>query len=252
VLERLHRSNSSTIRRSIRYWLEHPPAPDVFTTSASIIVFDGSMLDKRRGPYVALDGQTNTVIAAENDIAENGRELLPFYQKLLNAGITPEYAIIDGNSQETKYLKIVWPQIIIQRCIVHVQRQGLQWCRRRPKRTDAKHLRMLFLDLSSIKTIEQVQKYLQQVEQWEKRFGTRIRQFPERGPVFSDIKRARSMLLNALPSLFHFIADPRVPSSTNAVEGYFSRLKELYRSHRGLSRAHRRGFFLWYFYLVRR
>jgi hypothetical protein len=252
MLVRLHRSNSSTIRRSIRYWLEHPPAPDVFATSASAIIFDGSMLQNRRGPYVALDAQTNTVIAAEDDIAENGRELLPFYQRLFNAGIIPEYAVIDGNSQEITYLKVVWPQTTIQRCIVHVQRQGLQWCRKNPKRTDAKHLRNLFLDLSSIKTSEQVQLYLQRVEQWEQRFGSRIQQTPERGPVFSDIKRARSMLLKALPSMFHFIVDPRVVSSTNALEGYFSRLKELYRSHRGLSPAHRRGYFLWYFYLVRR
>jgi hypothetical protein len=252
MLVRLHRSNSSTIRRSVRYWLEHPPAPDVFATSATTIIFDGSMLKNRRGPYVALDAQTNTVIAAEDDIAENGRELLPFYQRLFNAGIIPKYAVIDGNSQEITYLKVVWPQITIQRCIVHVQRQGLQWCRKNPKRTDAKHLRNLFLHLSSIKTMEQVKSYIQHVEQWEQRFGSRIQQTPERGPVFSDIKRARSMLLKALPSLFHFVVDPRVPSSTNALEGYFSRLKELYRCHRGLSPAHRRGYFLWYFYMVRR
>lgn len=210
------------------------------------------MLTNRRGPYVALDAQSHTVIAAEDNIAENGKELLPFYQRLSNAGITPEYAIIDGNSQEIRYLKIVWPQITIQRCIVHVQRQGLQWCRRKPKRTDAKHLRTLFLDLSTVKMFEQVQPFLQRVEQWEQRFGTRIQQTPERGPVFSDIKRARSMLLKALPALFYFTVDPRVPSSTNALEGYFSRLISHYQRHRGLSLEHRRGYFLWYFYLVRR
>jgi len=82
------------------------------------------MLTQRRGPYIALDAQTHSVIAAVDNIAEGGKELLEFYESLARAGIHPKYATIDGNTQQNKYLRKVWPDIIIQRCIVHVQRQG--------------------------------------------------------------------------------------------------------------------------------
>ena len=216
------------------------------------MIFDGSIIKHRRGPYVALDAQTHTLIAAVDNIAEGGQELLTFYRRLATARLHPKYATIDGNTQENKYLRKVWPEIIIQRCIVHVQRQGLSWCRQKPKRTDAKHLRILFAELSHVKTCEQVREYLRRIDLWEKRFGMPIHLTPEHGYVFSDLKRARSMLLKALPNLFHFIDIPEIASSTNALEGYFSRLKEQYRKHRGLSPRHRKSYFLWYFFLVRK
>ncbi len=249
---RLYRLSRATVQRHISYWLDHPPSETIFSTSATSAIFDGSVIKHRRGPYVALEAQTHTLIAAVDNIAEGGKELLAFYQRLADTGLNLKYATIDGNTQQNKYLKRVWPEIIIQRCTVHVQRQGLSWCRQQPKRTDSKHLRKLFLELSHVKTHIHVQGYLHRVELWEQRFGLLIDSTPEHGYVFSDLKRARSMLLKALPHLFHFIDHSEVASSTNALEGYFSRLKEHYRRHRGLSLRHRKNFFLWYFYLFRK
>ena len=53
--------------------------------------------------------------------------------------------------------------------------------------------------------------------------------------IFSGTKRARSMLLHVLPDLFHCLDDPHISTTTNGLEGYFSRLKSHYRQHRGLS-----------------
>lgn len=233
ILMQLYRLSRATVQRHISYWLDHPPKAMIFSTTATTAIFDGSVIKHRRGPYVALDAKTHSVIAAVDNISEGGRELLAFYQRLADAGVMLTYATIDGNTQQNKYLRRVWPEIIIQRCVVHVQRQGLSWCRQTPKRTDAKHLRKLFLELSHVKTPAQIQQYLRRVELWEHRFGALIQHTPERGYVFSDLKRARSMLLKALPNLFHFIGNPEIASSTNALEGYFSRLKEQYRRHRG-------------------
>jgi transposase-like protein len=252
TLKRLYRHSKATLQRSIVYWLEHPPEEKIFSTTSISAIFDGTILKNRRGPYIALDANTHTLIAAVDNIVEGGKELFEFYQHLAAAGLHLHYATIDGNPQQNKYLKKVWPNIIIQRCIVHVQRQGLSWCRLHPKRTDAKHLRILFANLSKIKTKDNAQQFIHRVDQWEKRFGNIIQHTPEHGYVFSDLKRARSMLLKALPNLFHFIDNPMIASSTNALEGYFSRLKEHYRRHRGLSLRHRKNYFLWYFYLVRK
>ena len=75
---------------------------------------------------------------------------------------------------------------------------------------------------------------------------------PETGWVFSDLKRARSMLLSALPNMFHYLDDLNIPKSTNALEGYFARLKQKYRQHRGLVKRHRNSYFEWYLHLCPR
>ena len=87
------------------------------------------------------------------------------------------------------------------------------------------------------------------VNRWEQKYGKIIVARPEKGKVFSDIKRARSMLLKALPDMFHYLDDPKIPHSTNSLEGYFGRLKEHYRQHRGLARQKRSNYFNWYFHL---
>ena len=196
-----------------------------------------------------MDAQTHTIVSAAYGVREGARDLQAFYTRLASRGLLCESATIDGNPQQMKYLQIAWPSIILQRCVVHVQRQGLSWCRRTPKRTDTKHLRNLFLVLTEVKTETDRRKYVQRVLAWEQRFGSRIVRSSTGGWVFSDLVRARSMLLKALPDLFHFLVNKSVPNSTNPLEGYFARLKEKYRCHRGLAPNNRQAYFQWYFHL---
>lgn len=197
-----------------------------------------------------MNSETKKLVYAAYGVPEGARALSIAYRALACAGLVPESATVDGNPQQIKFLRLVWPAIKIQRCIVHVQRQGLSWCRRNPKRTDAKYLRKIFLRLCTVKTNSQARSFTRDVLAWEHRFGDDIELSSDRGWVFSDLLRARSMLLNALPDLFHFVNNHRIPNSTNLLESYFSRLKEHYRHHRGLAVHHRDAYFKWYFYLV--
>lgn len=199
-----------------------------------------------------MNAETHKLLYAAYGVSERRQSLLKVYCSLADHGLIPKSATTDGKPQQIKGLRRVWPSIILQRCIVHVQRQGLSWCRRKPKRTDAKHLREIFLRLSEIKTKRQARQFIDDVIAWEDRFGAAIDSSTDRGWVFSDLVRARSMLLNAMPDMFHFVANNRIPSTTNSLEGYFSRLKEHYRHHRGLAPHHRDAYFSWYFQLVPR
>lgn len=245
----LKRVSQSTIRRTLNYWLNKPPSSSINLSGVNYVVCDGSFLNGNKGIYAIMDAQRHQIIKGAYGVKEGSKELLWFYSELKDRGLEPKYATVDGNTAQIKRLEKVWPSIKIQRCIVHVQRQGLSWCRRNPKRTEAKHLRDLFLDLTTVRTKQQSQDFINSVYAWENRFGNRIESSPNRGWVFSDLLRARSMLLKALPNLFHYIDDPNIARSTNLVEGYFSRLKEHYRLHRGLSIHNRKNYFQWYFYL---
>ncbi len=217
------------------------------------MIFDGTFVHGRKSIVAVMDRQKNLLQAGEYGIQENSvSQLTAFFLPLARRGLCPKSATVDGNPQAMKLFQIIWPNIVIQRCLVHIQRQGLMWCRRFPKRTDAKHLRKLFQQVTYIRTNAERSFFQQNLNAWENHFGNRIGTKPESGKVFSDIKRARSMLLKALPNMFHYLDDPRVPSSTNGLEGYFSRLKANYRQHRGLSPCRRKAYFRWYFYLKNR
>jgi hypothetical protein len=104
----------------------------------------------------------------------------------------------------------------------------------------------------AIRTRTERKRFLAQLALWEHRYGHAIAFTPESGWVFSDLKRARSMLMAALPDMFHYLDDPKIPTSTNGLEGYFGRLKQKYRQHRGLAQRHREPYFRWYFHLCPR
>jgi len=55
------------------------------------------------------------------------------------------------------------------------------------------------------------------IVQWEEKYGRYIDVQPEKGRVFSDIKRARSMLMKALPYMFHYLDNPDIPFTTNGL-----------------------------------
>lgn len=242
----------ATIGRIIHYWLEHPPERISDGSRSKHLIFDGTFLKRRKGMYVAMNGESHEVVYGEYGTNEGPRDLLKFCETLKSHGVEPRSATIDGNPHIFRALQLVWPDILIQRCLVHVQRQGLSWCRQHPKRTDAKRLRDILLTVLDIHSQYQRRRFERTFDKWNEQYGLRLSSTPNRGWVTSDLQRARSMVMRAMPFMFTFLVDPNIPRSTNALEGYFSRLKQRYRRHRGLSKRNRANFFQWYFYLCPR
>ena len=232
---------------------QSPPAPLVEPHSARHLLFDGTFLHRPHSIVVLMDGQTHRLVRGQFDVRENSEpELRAFFEPMMGEGLRPRSFTVDGNPQVIRVLRALWPDAVIQRCLVHIQRQGLSWCRRSPKPAYARQLRQIFLRVTRIATTADRDAFLNLVETWEVRYGTEIAARKETGRVFSDIKRARSMLLRALPDMFYYLDDLHIPTTTNGLEGYFSRLKSHYRQHRGLIPQKRSNYFNWYFHLVPR
>lgn len=243
--------STEKIRNIVNYWLDQSPGKIINYKPFRHLVFDGTFIYKRLASALGiLDSETGKLIEGVYDIKENSApQLTSLFASLRNAGLMPESCTTDGNPQVIACLRATWPELIIQRCLVHVQRQGLMWCRVNPKKTEAKKLRKLFVKVTAIRTVEQKNLFLKELAGWEKVYGYRIDCRPENGWVFPDLKRARSMLLKALPNMFHYLENTSIPSTTNQIEGYFSQLKDKYHDHRGLSPQKRRSYFTWYFFL---
>lgn len=245
--------SESTLRRILAYWLEQTPDVTVDLSRFEYLVMDGSYLRDRHTAVVCLaDASCNSLVAGWYGVKEGSSQHLRLCGDLAKQGLAPRSVTIDGLPQMHELARMLWPQASVQRCLVHVQRQGLAWCRHNPKRTDARYLRSLFLQVCAIDSVAQRDNFLQAWQNWEDRFGAKIDAQKERGRVFSDLKRARSMLSKALPYMFTYLEDPLIPTSTNWLESYFSRLKSRYRQHRGLSPEQRANYFRWYFHLCRK
>lgn len=217
------------------------------------VVLDGTFLRGRQSVVVLMDGQTHTVIHGQYGISERSEpQLRSLLAPLVEQGLSPSSFTVDGSPKVIKVVSSLWPETVIQRCLVHIQRQGMSWCRLNPKTEHARHLRDIFLQVTGIRTATERDDFLRLVSAWEDTYGELVQARAWRGRVIRDVKQARSMLLRALPNMFHHIADPGIPISTNGIEGYFSRLKARYRQHRGLSVERRHSYFAWYLHLVTR
>ncbi len=242
------------LRRLIASFLaDAPPTTALEPQTAQYLLFDGTFLHRPHSIVVLMDGQTHTLVRGQYDVRENSEpELRAFFEPMLCQGVRPRSFTVDGNRLVIRVLRMLWPDAVIQRCLVHIQRQGLSWCRLSPKTAHARQLRQIFLQVTGIATPADKKVFLNLVANWESRYGTEIAARKEIGRVFSDIKRARSMLLRALPDMFHYLDDPNISTTTNGLEGYFSRLKSHHRQHRGLRPYRRSNYFAWYFHFTPR
>lgn len=241
-----------TLRRIIAFHLDQAPEPTINLSAARYLVMDGSYLQGRQQAVIGLaDPTRNGIVAGIYGIKEGEARMYDFCRMLAARGLSPRSVTIDGLWQVHAMINALWPQAIVQRCLVHIQRQGLAWCRHQPKRLDTQQLREFFTRVMSIRTPMQRDDFIDQWHRWEERWGPAIFASRETGWTFGDLKRARSLLTKALPYMFAYLEDPLIPKSTNWLEGYFSRLKSHYRQHRGLPVPKRHKYFDWYFHLCR-
>jgi hypothetical protein len=240
--------SSRSLWKSVQQRLSEPPPDRVDSLSQHRhLLIDGTFLTRNASIIALMDGESATIIDGCYDVRENAtEEVRRFLLPLITRGLNPVSCTVDGNPQVIRLLRELWPRIKLQRCLVHIQRQGLRWCRRNPKRIDARKLAELFTTVITIDSEAKRDAFIKKVQQWEKRYGQAVAA-PTGGWVASDLRSARSMLLKALPDMFHYLEEPKIPISTNALEGYFSRLKAKYRNHRGLSELKRFNYFKWYF-----
>jgi hypothetical protein len=238
--------------RLIDSFLAQPPPMSVIDPQAArYLLFDGTFLQRPDSIAVLMNGQTHRVVRGQFGVRENSQpELRAFFEPMAAEGLSPRSFTVDGNPQVIRVLRALWPDAVIQRCLVHIQRQGMSWCRNSPKTLYASELRLIFQQVTRIGARADLESFLHLVATWEKRHGVGIAARKETGRVFSDIKRARSMLRRALPDMFHYIDDPHISTNTNSLEGYFSRLKSHYRQYRGLSSKKRQNYFAWFFHLA--
>lgn len=237
------------IKRIKNYWLEKISPSLHLTGKHKYLIFDGTYFKRTNCLMATMDNLNNQIITSRYCVRENYATVHNIFRELLDKQVNPKAITIDGNTSVIRAIKTVWPNVIIQRCLVHIQRQGLSWLRRFPKSQAARDLRLLLLVVTNIKDRKQKQAFINDFNNWEKRYGKFVLSLPSSDKVYGDLQRTRSLIIHAMPDMFHCLEDSKIAPTTNKIEGGFSRLKGLYRQHRGLSKKRREKYFQWYIYL---
>ena len=126
--------------RDDSFLADAPPPPTALEPETGrYVLFDGTFLHRPHSIVVLMDGQTHRVVRGQFDVRENSElELRSFFEPMRDEDLSPRSLTVDGNRQVIRVLKMLWPDAVIQRCLVHIQRQGLSWCRNSPKTAHAR------------------------------------------------------------------------------------------------------------------
>jgi hypothetical protein len=173
---------------------------------------------------------------------------------LLQLGINIESITCDGHRAILKAIKKSCKQTIIQRCIVHIQRMCKIWLTMNPKSQSGIELLQITRDMHKINNRDQWGYWIVRLIAWHEQYQHYINEKSvnvNTGRYWFKhkmVRRAFIVIKKALPDMFHYIENPRIPKSTNGLESFFGHLKTHIRIHRGLSKEHRRNFIKWYLY----
>lgn len=216
------------------HWTPLPPMP---SPCAGLIV-DATHIAS--GQVVALiarddEGRVTWAFASREDF-------VGWYRLLARFEVPPRWVVCDGHRDLLRVLRQIWPDVLIQRCVIHVMRQvraHLSW---HPKTDAGQRLLRLVLDLRNVKTRRQRRRWLRAWHRWLRQHDALLKERlrhptdPRRWRyTHRKLRAARWLLHNALPNLFSYVRQPQIPRTTNLIEGGInSRLKDLLRHHRGL------------------
>lgn len=198
------------------------------------------------------DGYTQLIRFSDGEHFEEIREDLT---NLIRLGVQIESITTDGHKSILKAIKKSLPDTIVQRCLVHIQRMCLLWLTRFPKHLAGIELRELVLQIMAIKTENDRLYWTRNFSAWHERHKVYLQEKTydqSTGRYWYTHKLLRRSYLTikrALPNMFHYLNDPKIPATTNGIEGFFSHLKNHLDLHRGLTLRHRVNFIKWYVYL---
>ncbi len=241
--------SASTLKRIKSYWLSQPPPEDSDYARAAYVVYDATYFHKDGCLLNLMDAVSGKIIAHHYVRSESFAETFPWFMRLKQLGLKPNYVTIDGHRSVTRALRLVWPGVTIQRCLYHIQHEGMRWLRTYPKTQAGEDLRRLLSNLSSVKSPQERDSFVKAYQAWLSRYGDFVRSLGRKSIAAKDLNKTMTLVSCALPDMFRFIDEPLIHPTTNSLEGFHSRLKAAYWNHRGLSKTNRLKYLDWYCYL---
>jgi len=235
-----------------KWYLIRPPLFQIRGRTKAHLLIDGTYFSNDLCLILYQDNDIKYTQLYRFSTGEYYNEVREDLENLRVLGIQIESITCDGHKAILKAIKKVYPDLIIQRCVVHVHRMANTWLRQKPKTQASIELKDIINLLPLIQTHNDRIYFTQKLLEWYKCYETFINEKATSQRTgrwwykHKYLKRATTLISNALPNLFHYLDNDQIPKSTNGLESFFGHLKDNLSIHRGLSYENRKAFILWY------
>jgi hypothetical protein len=243
-----------TLKRYFYEYLEFYPVWKINRSERVNLLLDGTYFTNKLCLVLYRDNNVKATLLYRISDGEWEEEIREDLNNLLNLGIIIESVTCDGLRNILRSIKKSSPNTIIQRCLAHIQREALIWLTKNPKSEAGIELRSIVKTLHLIQTKDQWGYWIVDLVNWyekHKSFVNEKTYKPETQRYWYTHKSVRKAFIHikrALPDMFQYLDNPRIPKTTNGLESFFGHLKQNVSIHRGLSKDHYKNYIKWYLF----
>ena len=241
-----------SIQRLFKRFLQAAPTVSIRSKTKVHLLIDGSYFANGLCLILYYDHDIRYVQLYRETSQEKYREIKEDLENLKRLGMAVCSVTCDGHKAILKAIRKVFPQAIVQRCLVHVKRQARNYLSSVPKTQAGQELLCISRRITRLKTQEETALWLLDLHRWHQRYSDYVNEISF-NPLtqrywytHKNLHAAFTLIQKAVPNLFQYLDDPEVPATTNRLENYFSHLKEKLTLHRGLRLESKRNFIKWY------
>lgn len=183
------------------------------------------------------------------------RENAPAYTALLTKIPGPDLVTTDGHGGAAKALKALWPNLAVQRCLIHVHRNNLRDLTSKPNTAAGKALFALSQRLLKVSTKDEAATWVKLLIEINTEYGAYLTERTWAKDVPAHQRREgrtwwytherdrkvyrRLASLHAKSHLFAFLDfDPARERTTHPIESFNRRIRLSLDYHRGMTESH--------------
>ena len=246
------RMSNRNISRLFKLYLNQAPAIPVKSKGNVHLILDGTSLPNDLCLVLYYDHDIRYVQLYRTSSGERLREIIQDLRVFKSLGVQLYSVTCDGHRSILKAIAKVYPNAIIQRCLVHVKRQCGLYLSKKPKLQAGKDLLIIVNNLTAIRTPYQCSDWLLSLHNWYQQYSDVLmeesinEQTGEYWKTHDRLHGAYTHLYEAIPHLFCYLNDPQIPATSNRLESFFKHLKEKLLLHSGLRIEAKRNFIKWY------
>jgi AraC-like DNA-binding protein len=242
-----------TLKRYFHHYLREAPMLKVRPSEKVNLLIDGTYFSNNLCLIVYRDQRIKYTQLYRLSDGEWYEELKEDLQNLIALGVQIQSITCDGHRALLKAVKKVCKEVVLQRCIIHLQRMCRIWLTSRPKSEAGIELRRIVSQVHTINDRQQCSLWLVTLHNWHQRHQQYLNEktYNTAGKYWYKhklLRRSFHVITRALPNMFQYLDNPLIPRSTNPLESFFGHLKTHITIHRGLSKINRRLFIQWYLY----
>ena len=244
--------SQSSIQRLFRHYLKQAPEVTIRSKVQAHLLIDATYFPNDLCLVLYYDHDIHYTQLYRMTDGERYEQMHEDLENLKVLGVDVASITCDGHKALLKAIRKAYPDTLIQRCLVHIKRQSGTWLTPYPKTVEAQELLQLSRRITGLKTYEQSNQWLIDLHNWHNAYKSYINEKtfnPLTGRYWYKHKmlhQTASMIIKAIPNMFHYLDYPQIPYTTNRLESFFGHLKEKLEIHRGLKPQAKRNFIKWY------